>query len=155
MPISVATASDASDIVDLYNISPLATVMGTIDNANILANMARSGSRAVLNRANNGTLNACVIVFPDTSALDKQIYYQLVFGRTLVSIRPVLREIAQWGIDNNYTRWYCIVPQNPEFDSFRSYLEARWPYLNSDMVDTNWGTFRYMGDALQSVVDVG
>jgi hypothetical protein len=132
MTVRLATAADRPEIRTLFVSSGLtvfAPLLPTTD-------FTRTGSRVVVNVDEvSGAILAFALGYRDDTAVEKAIVFQWV-GGTLLRIRELLKDVAQWGITNGYTRWYSFIPQRipfPQFATMLDYLEARWSYAPNSL----------------------
>jgi len=147
MTIRLAVAADRTQLKALFLASPLASLSDDLTVRDFIG----PGTRCVVND-NAGTINACVVVYGDNSATEKIVLYRLVFGVSgaagLLAIRNLLKDMVAPMKALGYTRWMANIPQGAGFATFRTYLEARWPYLSSNDIGQ---PFRLMGDTLDNV----
>lgn len=148
MPIRLATQTDEAAIVALYQASPLAGVYGPITGIQPL--FFDADAIVVVNDTSAG-LNACLIARPDHTTKVPAVCILFIIATSLLAVRSVLRQVATVAQARGFGSMYGVINmQAATLATTRAYLEARFPYLDTDTAAVP--TYRVMGDSMANFI---
>lgn len=134
MTVRLGTKADAPAIIALYQASVLPGVYGPLNALKPL--FFDADSVVVVNTTATG-VNACILARADRTTNPPAVCILFIIATSLTAVRAVLRQVAVVAQSRGFGSIYGVINQKAAaVATTRTYLEARFPYVDTDPGDS-------------------